>query len=234
MTDNAPAPVRITSRELDDYTTVDERQRLTFDSALELARERKAAEVRQATVSTEPATEPPPVESLTSADLGAVLRNDTATYAGAGTIEVPAAILELGHRARSNDTRVAEPALDELRKTEGGVAAADAAVRHHREQADTAEPGILAQNGYAAIRAAMLGVCSSLGGIPREAVAAAIEYNAAAVRRLRLGVGNDPRAAAALEAATREARYLVAVSRMHRDLHDIEERLAAADRIAGR
>lgn len=101
-------------------------------------------------------------------------------------------------------------------------------------QADTAEPGILAQNGYAAIRAAMLGVCSSLGGIPREAVAAAIEYNAAAVRRLRLGVGNDPRAAAALEAATREARYLVAVSRMHRDLHDIEERLAAADRIAGR
>jgi hypothetical protein len=77
------------------------------DDAL-AAGDQKAADAiaaGQAPVAPEPENgrEPAPVDTLTTAQLAAVLSNDTDTFADAGVTEVPAAQDELAHRALEGD-----------------------------------------------------------------------------------------------------------------------------------
>ena len=88
---------------------------------------------------------------------------------------------------------------------------------------------VLELNGFNAVRTEILAACRAIGGLPLDAIDAALIYNDEA--RARLKLHPNPAAHQALALAKVEARYLALARRWRRELGELEEILAASARI---
>lgn len=88
---------------------------------------------------------------------------------------------------------------------------------------------LLELNGFNAIREEILAVAQSVANLPLAAIDAAIDYNRAAAARLE--VDPNPLAGQALRTADRELTFLRAVRTFRRDFGELQDRIAARDRI---
>ncbi len=88
---------------------------------------------------------------------------------------------------------------------------------------------VLELNGFNAIQTEALGVVAAVAAVPLEALDAALLYHDAALARLQLNPG--PHAKDMRVRAERHGRYLHSVRRWRRELGELEERLAATERI---
>lgn len=145
--------------------------------------------------------------------------------------------------------RAADPDLeayvDELRAARLAIeadAAAEAADERERQRAAigeleadglTDEQGrrLLELNGFNAVRSEAIRLLQALAGLPLDALEATIVYNQRAGARLKAA---GPTSRDALAVAERELEYLRLVTRQRRELKNLEERLAARDRITAR
>lgn len=90
---------------------------------------------------------------------------------------------------------------------------------------------LLELNGFNAVRSEAIRLLQALAGLPLDALEATIVYNQRAGARLKAA---GPTSRDALAVAERELEYLRLVTRQRRELKNLEERLAARDRIVAR